>query len=103
MNDSRDLEDDCPDELASSSMLMYGKTLVVFGGTSYPFGMRCSNSVTLVSVSSRESNRIQKLETRNDERNQPPGSYGMSVVAKDNFMYTVGGTQGFDYSADIYR
>lgn len=97
------LDDDCPDELASSSMLMYGKTLVVFGGTSYPFGMRCSNKVTLVSVDSEDSYRIQEMKTHNDERNQPPGQYGMSIVSKDNFLYTVGGTQGFNYTADIYR
>lgn len=100
---NEDLEDGCPDELASSTMLMYGKTLVVFGGTSYPFGMQCSNSVTLISVDPKESNRIQKLETRNDERNHPPSQYGMSVVSKDNFLYTLGGTQGFSYTADIYR
>lgn len=103
-NDDSKLDDNCPDELASSSMLMYGKRLVVFGGTSYPFGMRCSNKVTLISVNTEdETCRIEELTTRNDERNQPPGQYGMSIVSKDNFMYTVGGTQGFDYTADIYR
>jgi hypothetical protein len=93
----------CPDELASSSMLMYGKTLVVFGGTSYPFGMRCSNKVTLISINPDETYRINELETRNDEHNHPPGQYGMSIACKDNFLYTLGGTQGFDYTADIYR
>lgn len=103
--DDSQLEDDfVPDELASSSMLMYGKTLVVFGGTSYPFGMRCSNKVTLVAVNSEDSQyRIQELRTQNDERNQPPGQYGMSIVSKENFLYTLGGTQGFNYTADIYR
>lgn len=97
-----DDNDDCPDELASSSMLMFGKSLVVFGGTSYPFGMRCSDKVTLVDVSS-DDYRIQELETKNDRNNHPPGQYGMSVCVKDNYLYTVGGTQGFDYTADIYR
>lgn len=97
-------DDFVPDELASSSMLMYGKTLVVFGGTSYPFGMRCSNKVTLVSVNADDANyRIKELKTRNDARNQPPGQYGMSIASKDNFLYTLGGTQGFDYTADLYR
>lgn len=103
LNNDDDDDDDCPDELASSSMLMYGKTLVVFGGTSYPFGMRCSNRVTLISLNSAESYRIQELITLNDEMNQPPGQYGMSTVCKDNYLYTVGGTQGFDYTADIFR
>lgn len=96
-------DDDFPDELASSSMLRYGKTLVVFGGTSYPFGMQCSNKVTLIMLQPDFTYRIQRLETLNDEHNHPPGQYGMSIVCKDDYMYTVGGTQGFDYTADIYR
>jgi hypothetical protein len=94
-------EEDIPDELASSSMLMCGKTLVIFGGTSYPFGLHCSNKVTLINTT--EPFRIRELQTRNDEFNQPPGQYGMSICCKDNFLYTLGGTQGFDYTADIYR
>lgn len=82
---------------------MYGKTLVVFGGTSYPFGMRCSNKITLVTVNADNSCGIQELKTLNTERDQPPGQYGMSVVLKDHQMYTLGGTQGFDYTADLYR
>jgi hypothetical protein len=93
--------DDVPDELASSSMLMYGKTLVIFGGTSYPFGLRCSNTITLINTD--RPFRIQELKTRSDEVSTPPGQYGMSIVAKDNFLYTLGGTQGFDYTADLYR
>jgi hypothetical protein len=106
VNDDNEIadDDDCPDELASSAMLMYGKTMVVFGGTSYPFGMRCSNKVTLINVNSDdETYRIHELKTRNDENNQPPGQYGMSIACRENLMYTVGGTQGFDYTADIYR
>lgn len=103
VNDDSLMDDDCPDELASSSMLMYGKTMVVFGGTSYPFGMQCSNKITLISVNSDDTYRIHQLQTRNDVRDQPPGQYGMSIKCKDNFLYTVGGTQGFDYTADIYR
>lgn len=103
VNDDSIQDDDCPDELASSAMLMYGKTIVVFGGTSYPFGMQCSNKVTLVSVNADDSYRIHELNTLNDNRDHPPSQYGMSIVCKDNFLYTLGGTQGFDYTADIYR
>lgn len=93
---------DIPDELASSAMLMHGKTLVIFGGTSYPFGLRCSNSVTLVRPNERPF-RIEKLRTADDEVNTPPGQYGMSIACKDNYLYTLGGTQGFHYSADLFR
>lgn len=93
---------DVPDELASSSMLMYGKTLVIFGGTSYPFGLRCSNTITLVRPDEKPF-RVQELKTLNDESNQPPGQYGMSIACKNNFLYTLGGTQGFDYTADLFR
>lgn len=95
-------EEDIPDELASSAMLMYGKTLVIFGGTSYPFGLHCSNTVTLIKTDELPF-RICELKTHNDDFNQPPGQYGMSIACKDSFMYTLGGTQGFDYTADIYR
>lgn len=93
---------DVPDELASSAMVMYGKTLVIFGGTSYPFGLRCSNTVTLVNPIERPF-RIHELKTSNDEFNQPPGQYGMSIACQNNYLYTLGGTQGFDYTADLFR
>lgn len=96
------MDDECPDELASSSMLMYGKTLVVFGGTSYPFGMQCSNKITLISVN-EDSYGMKELKALNEDRFTPPGQYGMSIACRDNYFYTVGGTQGFDYTADIYR
>lgn len=103
MNDDNDESIyDVPDELASSAMLMYGKSLVIFGGTSYPFGLRCSNTVTLVKPDERPF-RTHELVTTNDEYNQPPGGYGMSIATKDNFLYTLGGTQGFDYTADLFR
>lgn len=97
------MDAECPDELASSSMLMYGKTLVVFGGTSYPFGMRCSNRITLITVNADDTYGIKELKALNEERDTPPGQYGMSIACRDNYFYTVGGTQGFDYTADIYR
>lgn len=94
-------DEDIPDELASSSMLIYGKTLVIFGGTSYPFGLRCSNTITLIKTD--QPFRINELKTCNDEVNQPPQQYGMSIVCKNNYLYTLGGTQGFDYTADLFR
>lgn len=94
--------DDVPDELASSAMLMYGKMLVIFGGTSYPFGLRCSNTITLVNPNERRF-RIQELKTSNDEATQPPKHYGMSIACQDNYLYTLGGTQGFNYTADLFR
>lgn len=100
-DDETTADEDCPDELASSAMMMYGKTLVIFGGTSYPFGLKCSDRVHLAKVD--EPFKITELVTTNDEWNQPPGQYGMSIVGRNNFMYTVGGTQGYDYTADIYR
>jgi hypothetical protein len=101
---NEDREDSAfPDELASSAMLMFGSNLVIFGGTSYPFGMQCSDKVTLVNVESNDSPKIHQLQTINDAQNQPPGQYGMSIQCKDGFLYTVGGTQGFDYTADIFR
>ncbi|CRK98133.1 CLUMA_CG011501, isoform A [Clunio marinus] len=77
VNTNSNLDDKCPDELASSSMIMFGNTLVVFGGTSYPFGMQCSNKVTLISINYGGTYRIEELQTLNEEREQPPGQYGI--------------------------
>lgn len=105
VNDFENEPEHFPDELASSSISMYGTNLVIFGGTSYPFGEHCSNKVSLVSVEpeSKNKSKIVQLVTRNDAQNQPPGLYGMSVRYKNGYLYTVGGTQGYDYTADIHR
>lgn len=103
VNEFEDEPEYFPEELASSSMTMYGTNLVIYGGTSYPFGEQCSNKVSLVAVNSSTKPKIRLLVTKNDELNQPPGHYGMSVKYKDGYLYTVGGTQGYDYTADIFR
>lgn len=103
VNEFEDEPEYFPEELASSSMTMYGTNLVIYGGTSYPFGQQCSNKVSLVAVDASTKPKIRQLVTTNDAENQPPGQYGNSVKYKNGFLYTVGGTQGYDYTADIFR
>lgn len=33
----------------------------------------------------------------------PPAQYGQAIVYHDGHLYTIGGTEGFDYTCDIYR
>ena len=101
LNEDEDVEDDCPEELASSAMAMHGKTLMIFGGTSYPFGIQCSNKVYLCNTN--EPMKISKFLTANEPFENPPAQYGMSIAYNQNHLYTVGGTEGYHYSADIHR
>lgn len=101
LNEDEDIEDDCPEELASSAMAMHGKTLMIFGGTSYPFGIQCSNKVYLCNTN--EPMKISKFQTANEPFENPPPQYGISIAYNQNHLYTVGGTEGYHYSADIHR
>lgn len=33
----------------------------------------------------------------------PPPQYGQGIVYSDNYLYTIGGTNGFDYTLDVHR
>lgn len=33
----------------------------------------------------------------------PPAQYGQTILYHDGFLYTIGGTEGFDYTCDVYR
>ncbi|XP_028162153.1 kelch domain-containing protein 10 homolog [Ostrinia furnacalis] len=88
-----------PDELASNAMCMYGRYLMIFGGTGAPFGNKCSNDVFLWRAYSGE----KKLQIMEVSGTKPPGLYGQSVFCHDGYFYTIGGTNGFAYNCDIFR
>ncbi len=93
-------EDDIPEELASGTAIMLGNTILIYGGTSHPFGSICSNTLWLLNV---KTNQIKKFPARGESNNFPPGQYGNSTCVISPFFYTIGGTEGFHYSIDSYR
>lgn len=88
-----------PQELASNAMVLLGETLIVFGGTGFPFGVNCSNRV-YVCQPEKKPKEMTEVEVKGD---LPPAQYGQAIVYHDGHLYTIGGTEGFDYTCDIYR
>ncbi|XP_055607605.1 kelch domain-containing protein 10 homolog [Uranotaenia lowii] len=91
--------DDLPHELASNAMAMHGDNLIIFGGTGYPFGLQCSNRL-YVYQSRKKSKEVTEVEVRGD---LPPAQYGQAILYHDGHLYTIGGTEGFDYTCDVFR
>ena len=87
-----------PNELASSAVILKGGTLMIYGGTGYPFGSQCSNQLHVCNL--REDYKIQPVKAKGS---YPPKQYGQALVLDGPYLYTVGGTTGFDYTADVHR
>lgn len=115
-----------PKELASHSAILYGKNLIIFGGTGVPFGGSSSNQMHICDLTTL---RWSQVCTRGPP---PTAQYGQvrefpnyeyellfeisikqclintnifrqaCVIENGNF-YVVGGTTGYAYSMDIYK
>ncbi|XP_055629273.1 kelch domain-containing protein 10 homolog isoform X2 [Toxorhynchites rutilus septentrionalis] len=94
-----DSNNDLPQELASNAMIMHRNLLIVFGGTGFPFGVNCSNKL-YVCEPAKKPKEMMEIEVKGD---LPPAQYGQTIVFHDGFLYTIGGTEGFDYTCDVYR
>ncbi|KFB48395.1 AGAP005004-PA-like protein [Anopheles sinensis] len=97
-----DSKDDLPIELASNAMLLYGDTIMIFGGTGFPFGMNCSNKLYVCPTVNKSIGSLEMLEIE-VTGDPPPPQYGQGIVCHDNYLYTIGGTNGFDYTLDVHR
>ena len=86
-----------PESLSSPSALLADKTLIVYGGTGYPFGENCSNDCHIIRPYERT---IKKLVTFGEE---PDATYGQSTFLHGLWMYVVGGTDGLNYNCDVHR
>lgn len=88
-----------PPFLASHAMILHGDLLMVFGGTAYPFGVNMSNKLCIFRVSEPQKN-IEEVKTTGDP---PSPGYGQSIVVHKNYLYVIGGTDGFSYTSDVHR
>lgn len=92
-------DNDLPQELASNAMILQGDTLVVYGGTGFPFGEKCSNRL-YVCQPGKKPTGLTEIEVKGEI---PPAQYGQTILYHDGHLYTIGGTQGFDYTCDVHR
>lgn len=92
--------DDIPNILASNAVLLSGQLLIVYGGTGVPFGANCSNDLFICDL--RKDNNL-KFNLVAASGNCPPPQYGQAIVLINNYLYTIGGTTGYEYTCDIHR
>lgn len=86
-----------PNELASNAVVLKGNTLLVYGGTGVPFGESCSNQLYSCNINDGEMLIV------NATGDFPEPQYGQAVICDGPFLYTVGGTSGYEYTCDIHR
>ncbi|CAH0391557.1 unnamed protein product [Bemisia tabaci] len=90
-----------PRILASSSVVLSGTVLFVFGGTGAPFGEECSRDLYVCNLAQKDEElSFQVVPTTGD---LPEPLYGQGVLLDQNYLYTVGGTSGYIFSNEIYR
>lgn len=106
----------CPNTCASSSMVLRGSNIYVFGGTSYPFGHIISNTLKVCDIGNARPDgsgafwyvmetNPNVFNNQDTGDNLPPRAYGQSIVFNDDYMYTFGGAIGFynEAVADMHR
>ncbi|XP_047110075.1 kelch domain-containing protein 10 [Schistocerca piceifrons] len=86
-----------PNELASSAVILRGSTMIIFGGTGYPFGAVSGSEVHVCNV--RDNFNITAITA---EGSVPPKLYGQALVLDGRRLYTVGGTTGHEFTTDIH-
>ncbi|BFG03244.1 kelch domain-containing protein 10 homolog [Drosophila madeirensis] len=93
--------DNLPVELASNALTIHNNVLISHGGTGYPFGESCSNDCYVYRTASVGATpAVNRLKVTGD---LPTAQYGPGIVIHKNYLYTIGGTTGFDYTCDVYR
>jgi len=63
-----------------------------------PFGFRCSNDLYIYSP--KNENTLIKINTNG---NMPEKTYGQAIIYHNNYLYIIGGTNGYYFSCDIQR
>lgn len=71
----------------------------MYGGTGSPFGFRCSNQLYICSLSG-DNTEMREIQTRGQ---LPVPRYGQALICHNGFLYTIGGTTGYQYTCDIHR
>ncbi|XP_011307343.1 kelch domain-containing protein 10 homolog [Fopius arisanus] len=88
-----------PIELASTAVLLFRHKLIFYGGTAVPFGESCSNKLYVCDLEGLDGSVCQLPAVGS----LPDPQYGQALVKTKNFIYTVGGTTGYEYTCDVHR
>ncbi|XP_077982989.1 kelch domain-containing protein 10-like [Glandiceps talaboti] len=91
-----------PIETASMSMVIRGNKLLLFGGTSFPWGDRSNNDIYMFDIVHKT---WEKLPC---EGQKPPAKYGQAMVLHSENLYVFGGCrkitdEDFHFDAELYK
>ncbi|XP_077986715.1 kelch domain-containing protein 10-like [Glandiceps talaboti] len=86
-----------PEELASMSMLLTGNTMLVYGGTGFPFGQASSHNLYALNIKNKSWTTIAC------SGDAPIPTYGQSVSLVGSSLYVQGGTTGWQYNSDVHQ
>ncbi|XP_020290298.1 kelch domain-containing protein 10 homolog isoform X2 [Pseudomyrmex gracilis] len=90
-------QENMPNELASNAVVLRDNALIVYGGTGVPFGESCSNQLYVCNL---ENGSIRIMPAWGE---LPEPQYGQALVSFGPYIYTMGGTTGYDYTCDIHK
>jgi N-acetylneuraminic acid mutarotase len=89
-----------PDILASNAVLLSGNILMVYGGTGVPFGVNCSKDLYVCDLSNSNDLKFELIVALG---NSPQPQYGQAILLIDHYLYSIGGTTGYEYTCDVHR
>ncbi|CAH1723685.1 kelch domain-containing protein 10 homolog isoform X2 [Aphis gossypii] len=92
-----------PQELASSSVSLSGNIIIIYGGTGVPFGAFCSNRMYLANLANEYKENGMVFEELEVSGDVPLPLYGQGVVMDGKYIYSIGGTSGYEYEMDVHR
>ncbi|XP_066990237.1 kelch domain-containing protein 10-like isoform X1 [Macrobrachium rosenbergii] len=85
-----------PPTCISHCMVSFGRDLVTFGGTSYPFGSVMSKDVHACDRATGEWRVVPS------EGDLPQEMYGQAFRRMGDYVYTIGGTSGYHFSLQAH-
>ncbi|CAF0839649.1 unnamed protein product [Brachionus calyciflorus] len=89
---------DIPDKyVASHSTILHGNSIVVFGGTGFPFGENLSNNLYICNLNTLV---WKKYELKGQK---PLPLYGSSLLSFGDYLYILFGTNAVQYCSNVYR
>ncbi|XP_068205572.1 kelch domain-containing protein 10-like [Palaemon carinicauda] len=89
-------DDGTPSTCISHCMASLGQELLIFGGTSYPFGSAMSNEIHACDKATG------KWRVVPSEGDIPQEMYGQAFRRMGDYIYTVGGTSGYHFSLQAH-
>lgn len=84
-------------DLTNLISFFHRDSLLVWGGTGFPFGEKCSNSLHAYHIPTQQWHKVVC------GGELPTARYGQSMTMKDGAIYIIGGTTGYNYNMKVIK